>query len=750
MPYDKGKPPAGIKSLPSGAKSIWIETFNSVHGETGDETKARQAAWANVKERYKKEGDRWVPKKGKTERSGVVFRARGGWSEGAHPRDSKGKFAPKGGGRAGKKGGSEGGLEGLVKGLTDLGWSAFKSSGTVIGEAGDLSLMLEPNAKGGGMTSIFDAGRDVEVQLEGIKQMSPSSAKRRLKSEYPDEYRSEAMPSQALVQMSLVVTKASQHEDGGLRWAVTASDTGEDSYKQRTSLGLFQDWIQRAETGQTEDFLPAPRMPFLGVAHYPSLSGDLGVAGDTEKMYVDGQQFKASGFFREATPVGKASYEAIRSELDLVKKGEQPDQPVRISAAWWDVQHRHGDYVFTRKSITEQCPVCMSGSTEGVEYLKGQLDHLALTRVPVHPRAGISLVEMSSTRTTRKSDAASILGDELAEELDAAYRVERVKRSEVEEPDVVMSEGEDEGVVDVGPISLADAWALVQRSEQEGVSEWAVLATVMRAISDLEDGDVPSAVAGLSGELTSGTMVVRAEGDEEPLDGAIDLSTALEGAADAGLTGWDMLTGLVGNIADLPEEEVPTIYRALVSDLEDQLDELLGVVMDDFLDEPIITRSGGDTMGHDVTQKAEDVLQLPAGIEGFPEAVAKVLQSRASREEKLEKLQNVLNQAAAEVQKSVDHPDDVGEAVAAAIERSLAPISQQLAQLLGQQGQPTMPVMRAATPVDPGQPVRRSVQPGDVVINDPAQATQQLPVSPVTGQQSALTALVRRSVGLVQ
>ena len=62
MPYTISNPPANIKSLPKGAQRLWIRTFNSVAKDTGSETSARQAAWGNVKKRYKKGGDKWERK----------------------------------------------------------------------------------------------------------------------------------------------------------------------------------------------------------------------------------------------------------------------------------------------------------------------------------------------------------------------------------------------------------------------------------------------------------------------------------------------------------------------------------------------------------------------------------------------------------------------------------------------------------------------------------------------------------------
>ena len=61
-PYTKDNYPTQLKNLPLGARNLWIRTFNTVYEETGDENKARQAAWNNVKNKYKKVGNKWVKK----------------------------------------------------------------------------------------------------------------------------------------------------------------------------------------------------------------------------------------------------------------------------------------------------------------------------------------------------------------------------------------------------------------------------------------------------------------------------------------------------------------------------------------------------------------------------------------------------------------------------------------------------------------------------------------------------------------
>lgn len=188
---------------------------------------------------------------------------------------------------------------------------------------------------------------------------------------------------------SLVITKAALEPDGSMHWEAVASDVGVDKTGERTSIQLFGDWIQRAESGRTEHWLTPPRKPFLGLSHYPVLGGQ-GEAGVIYTMAIDGSRFKAAGIF-SATPLGKALFEAVRGEREVIQRGEVIEQPIRISAAWWDIQHGHGEFVFTRRSMGDGCPMCLQG-IGGKIYLQGQLDHFAATRVPINPRTMLLLV----------------------------------------------------------------------------------------------------------------------------------------------------------------------------------------------------------------------------------------------------------------------------------------------------------------------------------------------------------------------
>jgi transcriptional regulator with XRE-family HTH domain len=233
----------------------------------------------------------------------------------------------------------------------------------------------------------------------------------------------------------LTITKASLQPDGSVRWQAVASDTGTDKAEERTSIELFQDWIDRVTYKADVGYLPKPRMPFLGVSHYPALDG-FGEAGITRRMYIDGNTFKADGIFDADSATGQELLSTVKAELALIKKGDQLEKPIRISAGWWDIQHYHDDsnFLFTRQSLTDKCPLCEQGQKSDKIYRAGQLDHFAATRVPMNPRTSLELEEKSMAKITRREDAESIIGPELAEEMEKRARM--VGKSDTE------SEGE--------------------------------------------------------------------------------------------------------------------------------------------------------------------------------------------------------------------------------------------------------------------------------------------------------------------
>lgn len=230
---------------------------------------------------------------------------------------------------------------------------------------------------------------------------------------------------QELSELSLYISKASfDKKTGEMRWAAVASDTEEDLTEEYMSLDLFKDFIQRAESGEEvpEEFKSeywSGGMPYVSVSHYPDCNG-VASAGVCQALYVDGNRLKAKGIFTDSD-LGRACFKSVCESLYA-----QPDmeKKVRISIGFLDWSHSHGDSnIFDRKSLTDFCMSCVMKSF-GVDigkkkYLKGQLIHLALTREPANPRTDITeQMEVIKSMTTQKSDAESIIGEELAEKIE--------------------------------------------------------------------------------------------------------------------------------------------------------------------------------------------------------------------------------------------------------------------------------------------------------------------------------------------
>lgn len=62
MPYKSNKDlPASVRHvLPQAAQNIFRESFNNAHAKYKDEIIAFKVAWAAVKRKYEKVGDKWV------------------------------------------------------------------------------------------------------------------------------------------------------------------------------------------------------------------------------------------------------------------------------------------------------------------------------------------------------------------------------------------------------------------------------------------------------------------------------------------------------------------------------------------------------------------------------------------------------------------------------------------------------------------------------------------------------------------
>jgi len=309
-------------------------------------------------------------------------------------------------------------------------------------------------------------------------------------------------------------------EKNGIRkFYSTSSGTKVDLYQERMSTKLFNDFVKRIKNPETE--IPVQftseawggGLPYLGVAHYLDLDG-FGIIGKADSVWRDGKVLKMKGTFHD-NPLANAAFEAIQSDR-LEKRADI--ERVRVSIAFIDWGHNHGKgRTFTRKSLGDVCPYCEAGMGDK-EYTAGQLVHLALTRRPAYPETEIVALEERSM-TKRRDDAASIIGDELADELEAKSK-ELIGRS---------TDGE---AVAAGAIVIKD-----ESGELEQEAESAKVERTLDGALTLDDAEA---------YLT--------KSDESPTL----------------LTPYELLTVVLTNIAG--DEEKGTAIREVVRDFQNTLD----------------------------------------------------------------------------------------------------------------------------------------------------------------------------------
>jgi hypothetical protein len=224
-----------------------------------------------------------------------------------------------------------------------------------------------------------------------------------------------------LSEFSFYISKAYIDNDSQqMRWQAVNSDTDPDLYNDEMTLELYSDFLQRIESKE-----PPPErhrsdfwfggIPYLSVSHYLDLNGQA-VPGEVQEIFVDGNKLKSKGIFYD-NAVGKAAYRSVRE--NFVEESKAEKNKVRISIAFvdWGHVHKSNEYEFIRQSLDDLCPECLkeliTGTGEGKIFKRGHLIHLALTRVPVNQRTIMEVERMA----TQKEDAASIIGEELAEEI---------------------------------------------------------------------------------------------------------------------------------------------------------------------------------------------------------------------------------------------------------------------------------------------------------------------------------------------
>lgn len=242
-------------------------------------------------------------------------------------------------------------------------------------------------------------------------------------------------------ELELNIVKTSfDKKTGEYRWQAQASSTDLDLDAQRTSVELYKSFIAKIEGGmpiRVEDRLKdwEGPMPYLSVSHFTHK------IGEATSLYIDGKYLKAKGVFAD-NDIGSRAYKSVSKSTAI-----EEERPIRISISWRDLAHKHektGD-VYDSATMGPVCPFCATQGTQHIKFLDGQIIHLALTRMPANRNTSIQAVngveKMGDYTQKQKEDAASIVGDDIAEEI-SQQEIQKihedtasiVTKSEEEEP----------------------------------------------------------------------------------------------------------------------------------------------------------------------------------------------------------------------------------------------------------------------------------------------------------------------------
>jgi cation transport regulator ChaB len=478
-------------------------------------------------------------------------------------------------------------------------------------------------------------------------------------------------------QFDMVITKASfDPKTGQRRWAAVASDTDLDTFHDRMSISLFKNFIDRIEEGEEAPAIFQSDawkggLPYLGISHFLDYDDGYGIAGDTAVVYVDGNRLKAKGLFRDSE-VGKAAYEAIKADI----VGQVPfEGRTRISIAFVDWQHLHGELPFTRRSLSDVCGMCAAGVDDKI-YTKGQLIHLALTRVPVNKRTPIWVEEKSMT--TMREDALSVVKDEkIVNELE--------KRAK-----------------------LRAAQMLKMKAEGEEIAPDAV---VVRQ-------DIP-VMAGM----------------DQPYGGATSFKDA-EAYAVAqdkmwkAMDSFSMLSLLLNNILDSGTiTDKPAAISQVVSEFKDRVDEAVKRSLAVRAAEQILKSSEGNMAGETTPveePKVEDPTKvetpapvpaptpLDAAVENLKSVVANARADPTKPlADRLKAVQPSLNSLAETIKAEMGYqpsqvPEDIDQRIQRSVATAMQPVLEQLALIAAKSG------AVATSTIPPTIPIPRGLQPGQV------------------------------------
>lgn len=545
------------------------------------------------------------------------------------------------------------------------------------------------------------------------------------------------------------ITKATIR-DGGMYFQGVVSDDDWDYEDERLDISIFHDFQHRLDAERHKaDYEP----PFVGLSHYGRFRDRSGERGVIEDVWNHDGIFKADGWFND-DPLSKWCFEVVRDELERSGKGEKIDKPVRFSIA------------FLPEETTEE-----GGRTV---YLKGILDHVALTRVPVNPRTGFTQVTEKSM-TTKREDALSIVGEDAPEEVlqaiedldekqhteksqaedlvikadeeteeDSLYTIEQdiILRAMLEEEGIDKAELEEKAWSYSDKKSLPDsAFAWVEHGEgcakadgktpqscrhlpykdKSGKADCPHVRAALQAIGGARSGKKMSVPAGVQQKLRGALKGCQGE-KAEILE--VELTEYESGRVDGFNAALDM------DIIELPHSEVETMTEEVKEkEAKASLDSILAAVPNKTeKPEPVVEEQKAEVIPPDELDTHLSLLRQILAAEG------------EGRARKLEGAEAVLRSLAVHVSKTIDEttppsPEDVANTMKSQLEEVLRPVMDKMAVLeaavLGKRTD--APVSKALSFEQP--------------FNIPSTSTI-FAAQGNTGEMSSITKMVNRSCGL--
>ncbi len=511
----------------------------------------------------------------------------------------------------------------------------------------------------------------------------------------------------AVVEFSLYITKAYfDKQTGKNRWVATCSNTQKDAYDTHMTVELFRDFIRRIEENEKapEQFRSqywSGGLPYLSIAHYEDLGG-WASAGETEILYIDGEYLKAKGVFLD-TEVGRALFRTISEELE-----NHPENPIRISIAFLDYGHKHGQIEWERKSLEDVCPMCHEGIGD-IYFTKGLLVHLASTRVPANEDTGIGLEERSMGNViTREDDAESQVGPELAKKL------------------------EKESILVGKSLAEKSAPALVIRAEGENSASATTPAVEPPVVLESNPVEQKSMGETPMSDVPAGSTVGVAESIDYPLGGAVSLAGAQEYLAASHQTAlaaslWTYVEDCLYNILERPDvEDKKSAVAKLMAEFSAECKKM------DVKKESIVS----DPVDESLSEFRSRMIE----IRDSPQIV--------TPEDKLRALQEHFVAFGEVVKKLFTQPEDKKVEEPPEIQQYLEPLKQENAELRSQletlknavaalQIAPVVPATRTVTPVS-------TVPPRRSYVAAPVQAGPKKPEKKLLSVHQ----IVRRNMGL--